>query len=166
MKGFSVLTVLYVITAGILFPGCSSSNSIQLEQNKALVREMISLPMAEYRPRIKEFLSPEYVGHAPWEANPLNRDDIEKLLKQVNTGFPDLHNTIEDMVAEGDKVVTRYTMHGTHKGNFMGTPATGKEVTVTGITISRIKDGKIVEEWEEDDILGLASKIGVISFKK
>jgi steroid delta-isomerase-like uncharacterized protein len=90
----------------------------------------------------------------------------EKQYKQLVTmylaAFPDLHLTIEDQIAEGDKVVIRWTAHGTHKGNFMGIPPTGKEAVVTGITIDRFANGKTVEAWNNSDDLGLLQQLGVV----
>ena len=73
-----------------------------------------------------------------------------------------MHVTIEDQIAERDKVVTRFTFRGTHQGEFMGVPATGKVVTVTGIYISRIAGGKCVEDWENLDMLGWLQQLGAI----
>jgi steroid delta-isomerase-like uncharacterized protein len=70
--------------------------------------------------------------------------------------------TIEDMIAEGDKVAVRWTMHGTHTGEFMGISATGKQLTGTGISIYRIANGKIVEDWSNSDELGMMQQLGVI----
>jgi predicted ester cyclase len=78
------------------------------------------------------------------------------------TAFPDLHYTVEDLIADGDKVVVRGTLRGTHQGDFMGIPPTGKQVSLTGITIDRIKDGKFVEGWANADMLGLLQQLGVI----
>jgi steroid delta-isomerase-like uncharacterized protein len=83
-------------------------------------------------------------------------------MRSLRAAFPDGRVTIEDMIAEGDKVVTRYNSRGTHKGDFMGIPATGKKVAVTGIVISRIAKGKIAEEWEEFDALGFMVQLGAI----
>ncbi len=77
------------------------------------------------------------------------------------TAIPDLRATVEDMVAEGDKVVTRWTMHGTHERPILGIPATGKQATVKGVTIKRIASGKVVEEWALIDMLGLMQQLGV-----
>ena len=76
--------------------------------------------------------------------------------------FPDLKITIEDQIAEGDSVVTRWTARGTHQGGLMGIPATGKQATVTGITIDRIADGRITESRTNWDTLGLLQQIGAI----
>lgn len=76
--------------------------------------------------------------------------------------FPDLHFTVEDVFAEGDRVVTRWTAKGTHKGDLPDIPATGTLVTVTGISIYTVKNGKIVEEWGEWDALGLMQQLGVL----
>jgi predicted ester cyclase len=76
--------------------------------------------------------------------------------------FPDLHLHIEDEIAEGDLLTTRWAGHGTHQGELMGIPATGKEVTVGGINISRIADGKIMERWEEFDMMGMMVQLGVV----
>ena len=76
--------------------------------------------------------------------------------------FPDLHETVEDIFAEGDKVVTRFTMRGTHQGELMGIPPTGKQVTMTGMTIHRIVSGKIVEDWVVADFLGMMQQLGTI----
>jgi steroid delta-isomerase-like uncharacterized protein len=76
--------------------------------------------------------------------------------------FPDWHGTVDDIIVEGDKVVNRWTGHGTHLTNAMGMPPTGKPVTLHGITIFRIADNKIVEEWTQMDQLGLMQQLGFI----
>lgn len=75
-------------------------------------------------------------------------------------GMPNFHTTIDDLIAEGDKVVARVTMTGTHTGDFWGFPATGNRVTFTGIYIARIENGKIVEHWGEEDGISLMQQIG------
>ncbi len=75
-------------------------------------------------------------------------------------GFPDVANTIEDLIAEGDKVVARWRSRGTHQGEYMDIPPTGKEVEVTGITLYRIQGGKIAEAWNVEDKIGLLRQIG------
>ena len=77
-------------------------------------------------------------------------------------GMPDFHTTIDDLIAEGDKVVARVTMTGTHTGDFWGFPATGKKVVFTGIYIARIENGQIVEHWGEEDGISLMQQIGAM----
>lgn len=77
-------------------------------------------------------------------------------------GMPDWHTKIEDLIGEGDKVVARITMTGTHTGDFYGIPATGVSVEFTGIYIVRIADGKIVEHWGEEDSVSLLTQLGVM----
>jgi len=92
-------------------------------------------------------------------------DYLEKTLKILISeanAFPDLHYTIEDMIAEGDKVVVRLTFSGTHRGEFMGVAPTNKRVTTTAIFIQRIVSGKLVEEWSNADLLGFFQQLGVI----
>ncbi|WP_254536607.1 ester cyclase [Halomarina litorea] len=83
--------------------------------------------------------------------------------RMLHTAFPDLEATIEDQVAEGDLVATRYTYRGTHDGAFVGIPATHKPVTITGTVFTRIEDGKTVETWVNADVLGLMRQVGVFS---
>jgi len=78
------------------------------------------------------------------------------------TAFPDLHFTVEDMIAEGDKVVARLTARGTQAGAFMGIPPTGKQASITAIDINHMAGGKSVEHWLEMDTLGLLQQLGVI----
>ena len=78
-------------------------------------------------------------------------------------GFPDVVSTIEDIIAEGDKVVARFRSRATHQGEYMGTPASGKEVQLTGISIYRIEEGKIAEEWSVEDEYGLMAQIGAVA---
>lgn len=100
--------------------------------------------------------------HFPGQPQPLNYEDAVKLNKEYNTAFPDTKVTIENQVAEGEFVVTRVTYTGTNKGEFQGTPASNKKATVTGLSMQRIVNGKIVEEWIEFDALGMMQQIGVI----
>jgi predicted ester cyclase len=78
-------------------------------------------------------------------------------------GFPDVVSTIEDLIAEGDKVVARWRARATHQGEYMGIPPTGNEVEFTGISVYRIEAGKIAESWNEEDELGLMRQIGAIA---
>jgi predicted ester cyclase len=77
-------------------------------------------------------------------------------------GFPDVISTIEDLIAEGDKVVARWRSHATHRGDYMGIAPSGKEVQFTGISVYRIEEGKIAESWTEEDQFGLMRQIGAI----
>jgi steroid delta-isomerase-like uncharacterized protein len=76
--------------------------------------------------------------------------------------FPDLQRPVEDLLADGDKVVARWSSNGTHEGNFMGMPATGKTLTTSGITIFRFANGRIVEEWIESDMAGMLQQVGML----
>ena len=92
----------------------------------------------------------------------LNCEQYKGLCQAYFTAFPDLHITTDDLVAEGDKVVKVWTANSTHKGEFMGIPATGKRIVIKGIEVFRIADGKIAEVWASMDNLGMMQQLGVI----
>ncbi len=111
---------------------------------------------------IDELIAPNYVLHDPTRPGLKGRAGIKESIAVFRTAFPDLHFTIEDQVAEREKIVTRYTVQGTHLGPLMGIPATGKQGIITGIDIYRITDGQIEEAWSNWDTLGLLQRMGVI----
>jgi steroid delta-isomerase-like uncharacterized protein len=90
-------------------------------------------------------------------------EEARQFVSMYKTAFPDLNVTVEDAIVQGDKVVTRYTVRGTHQGEIeeFG-PPTGRQVELEGITIHRIEDGKIVEEWERYDNLGILQQLGLV----
>jgi len=111
---------------------------------------------------IDEIIAPGYVGHDPALPQDVAGPDGERdLVRGYRAAFSDLTLTIDDQIAEGDRVVTRWTARGTHSGDLWGIAATGKEVTVTGTAIDRIEDGRIVESWSHWDALGLMQQLGV-----
>jgi len=87
---------------------------------------------------------------------------FKKSMSEFYSAFPDNHFTINDMVAEGDKVAVRWTLTGTHKGKFIGVPPTNKKITMWGIAIDRIAGGKFVETWERFDTLGFMQQLGIV----
>jgi steroid delta-isomerase-like uncharacterized protein len=87
---------------------------------------------------------------------------VAAMVRVTRTAFPDFQVTIEDQIAEGDKVATRVTFRGTHKGEFRGVPPTDKQVSYSGIAIDRIAGGKVVEMWHEADTLGMLQQLGVV----
>ena len=89
-------------------------------------------------------------------------DAFKQLEAMLLAALPDIHYTVEDLLAEGNKVAVRLTVTGTHRGVFLGIPPTGKHTTVTESAISRIVGGKIAEHWSETDMLGLLQQLGVI----
>jgi steroid delta-isomerase-like uncharacterized protein len=90
-------------------------------------------------------------------------ESVKQYATMLRAAFPDLHYSVEDQIAEGDKVVTRYTASGTHQSELMGIAPTGNRVEITGISITRIEDGKIEEIWENYDTLGMMQQLGVVT---
>lgn len=158
---YKVLPICLVVI-GLVCPGCKPSATAQLEENKALVRRCIDEVDKGNWAIFDELLAADYVYHMPGSPKALTREETEQFSRTIRAAFPDGRITVLDMIAEGDKVVTRYTSSATHKGDFMGIPATGKEVVVKGIVISRIAEGKIAEDWEEFDGIGFLQQLGAI----
>ncbi len=133
------------------------------EENKALTRRLIEEAFNKRNlGMIDEFASPNAVDHAAPPGTPPGPEGFKQMPGMFLNAFPDLNITIEDMIAEGDKVVGRFAFRGTHRGEFMGIAPTGKQVNVTGIEINRIVDGKFVEHWENFDELGMMQQLGVV----
>ena len=89
-------------------------------------------------------------------------EEYKKLVAEVRSAFPDINFTLDDFILEGDKIVYRWTLRGTHQTEFRGIPPTNKEVTAWGITIERVAGGMLVEAWERYDTLGFMRQLGVI----
>ena len=133
------------------------------EANKTSVRRFYDEVFnKKNRAAIDEFIDPNHVDHAAPPGTPGGLAGAKQTIGMYLTAFPDLHFTVEDMIAEGDKLVARLTVRGTQQGAFMGIPPTGKHVTVTAIDISRMAGGKSVEHWIEMDTLGMMQQLGVI----
>lgn len=111
---------------------------------------------------IDELCATDFVWHPSTGEDIGGLKDFKYNTSEVYSAFPDLHFTLDDMVAEGDKVAVRWTITGTHKGGFMGIPPTNKEVTSWGIEIYRIAGGKFVELWERFDDFGFMKQLGLV----
>ncbi len=132
------------------------------EENKALVRRLYEEVLNKGNLGvIDELCSADVVDHSAPPGIPSGIEGVKQMMAMYRAVFPDMHVTIEDLIAEGDKVVSRYTLRGTQKGNFMGIAPTGKQVTLTGIAIDHRVDGKVVEHWENFDQLGMMQQLGV-----
>jgi steroid delta-isomerase-like uncharacterized protein len=134
------------------------------EENKALVRRLIeesNKGQEAGMAALEELYAPDYVYHLGGFGD-MDLAAWKQLALAWYTALPDSHTTLEDLIAEGDKVVARCTMRATHRGEFMGIPPTGKQVSVPGIEIHRIEDGKFVVTWDSYDMLGLLQQLGAI----
>ena len=109
-----------------------------------------------------ELFATNYIYHGPVGMEFKGPEGLKQLISMFRNALPDIHVTVEDMIAEGDKVVTRITGRGTHEGELMGIPPTGKQTNVTGIIITRWESGKEVESWEILDMLSMMQQIGVV----
>lgn len=112
---------------------------------------------------VDEVIASDYIGHSSTPAGETHgREGYKQFYATLREAFPDLQVTIADQIAEADKVVTRWTAHGTHKGEFQGIAPTGRQGAITGITIDRIANGKVVECWSNVDDLGMMRLLGVV----
>ena len=133
------------------------------EENKALARRCIEeVHNRQNVAAMDEFFAPNVIPHSLPPAMTRDREGYKRMVSALFAAFPDFCITVEDMVAEGDKVVGRCTTHGTHKGEFMGIAPTDKQATWTAIFIWRIEGGKVAEIWGEVDNLGMMQQLGVV----
>ena len=133
------------------------------EQNKALVKRAWDEVFNQKKLAVvDELWSSDYIYHGPQGQEFRGTESLKQLLSHYLEAFPDLHIEVEDLIAEGDKVVSRVISRGTHKGELQGIAPTGKEVTTTIILITRLEGGKFAEDWESRDDLGMLQQLGVI----
>jgi steroid delta-isomerase-like uncharacterized protein len=136
------------------------------EENKAKVRRFLEEGFGQGKTEvIDEVLHSDFVC---WDPNSETGEirgaqTVKGEIEYFRNAFPDFFQRVEDQVAEGDKVTTRYTLGGTHQGDLFGVPGSGKRVEITGIQIDRFEGGKLVEEWPEYDLLGAMRQVGAMS---
>jgi steroid delta-isomerase-like uncharacterized protein len=130
------------------------------EENKAIVRKAFEAVNQQNLAAMDELLASDFYSHSVPPGMPPNRESHKQALSSLFSAFPDYHVTVEDLVAEADKVVARLTVHGTHRGNLFGAiPPTGKQVSWKAVDIFRLADGKIVEYWLVADNLELLQQL-------
>jgi steroid delta-isomerase-like uncharacterized protein len=134
------------------------------EENKAIVRRFWKVwEEDDFIDLIDEFLAPDYVNHSPgFPGQPTGPEGVKAVVSMFRSGMPDLRLNILDMIAEGDKVVVRYTVEGTHEGELFGVAPTGRRVSIESMTVERVSDGKIREHWRITDSLDMMQQLGAI----
>jgi predicted ester cyclase len=133
------------------------------EENKAIVRRLFDrLWQNQDLSIIDEYIAADYVDHNALPGLPPGRDGFKAVSNMLASAFTDPEVTIEDQIAEGDVVVSRWSSTSTNSGEFMGVPATGKQVSIKGIDIARIKGGQVVESWSQADMMGLMQQLGAV----
>jgi steroid delta-isomerase-like uncharacterized protein len=130
---------------------------------KEIARRLAEDPWTGKLDEVIELVADDYIGHDPSYPEPIRgKQGFRDFVQTYLGGFPDGRITVDTQIAEGDIVVNRWTGRGTNTGELMGMPPTGKQVTVTGITIARIEDGKLQEDWSNWDTLGMLQQLGVV----
>jgi steroid delta-isomerase-like uncharacterized protein len=133
-----------------------------LEENKQLVRRFVQEIFVEGRAAsVDELVTDEFTPHT-WGPMPPGKAGLLDGIKRVSAGLTDAHMTIDDVIAEGDRVAVRLTSSATQSGPFMGLPPSGKRYTIGEIHIFRVSDGKVAEHWHQADFLGMMRQLGAL----
>lgn len=132
------------------------------EQNKAIKRQEYDAVNQKNLDALDEVIASDVTSHPARPGLAPGLEGVKQLFSSLHAAFPDLHIDVEDLIAEGDKVVARVTASGTHQGEFMGIAPTGNRVELSAIDIARIAGGKIVEHWSNSDQLGMMQQLGVM----
>lgn len=111
---------------------------------------------------LDDILAPNFVDHDPAPDQGPGIEGLKGFLRTFRSAFPDLSTKVEELVASDDDVAMRYTMRGSHQGDFMGVPPTGKHFEVAALQIAKFKDGKCVERWGSTDELGILKQLGIV----
>ena len=133
------------------------------EESKAIMRRFWDVWEQGNVDLLDELLAPEYINHTLAAPDlPPGPDGVKEVVSMFRSAMPDLRVVIEDMIAEGDKVVTRYALEGTHRGELFGVLPTGKHLSIKSMTVERLSEGKIVEHWRVTDELDMMRQLGAI----
>ena len=132
------------------------------EENKAIVRRWVEAFNEGNLDAVDELLTDTYIRHDPNSPEVRGPEEEKQLIVMYRSAFPDLRFTVEDMVAEDNRVATRLGISATHKGELLGIPPTENRLSFTAMEIYRLKDGKIEEQWVNVDTLGMMQQIGTI----
>ena len=135
---------------------------MSIAENKAIVRRYQEIYNSNNVEALNDVVAEDLLTPRMMPGMPQGLEGAKKIHRGTLLGMPDWHTQIEDLIAEGDKVVARITRTGTHTGDFFGFPATGKKISFTGIYIVRIANGKIIEHWGEEDSVGLLQQLGAM----
>lgn len=136
---------------------------MSVEDNKAILHRYQEIYNSNNLDALGEVVAENLVMPKVMAGMPPGLEGAKRVHETTLIGMPDWHTRIDDLIAEDDKVAARITMTGTHTGDFWGIPATGKQVEFTGIYIVRIRDGKIIEHWGEEDGISLMQQLGMMS---
>ena len=132
------------------------------QQNRGILRRYVEMFNSGDWQALDEIMAPDYVDHVAFHKRQSSRDAFKETFATFRNAFPDSYVTVEDVIAEGSKIVWRWTWRGTHAGVFRGVEPSGKQITWTGVIIWRIENGRIVEWWAENDGLGFMRQLGAI----
>ena len=132
------------------------------EENKAKFRQVAEAFANGNIAAFDDLIAPDFIEHSPAPDQAPGVEGIKQMATMFRSAFPDLKVTIEDLIAEGDKVVGRMAFTGTHKGEFMGMAATNKQINIQEIHIVRISGGKMVEHWGIEDSMAMMQQLGMM----
>jgi steroid delta-isomerase-like uncharacterized protein len=133
-------------------------------ENKAVIASFVEEVINQGRlERVDDLVAVDFVELDPLPGQQQGREGLKQVISAFRTAFPDIHWVIEEMVAEGDKVFSRFTWHGTHRGEFFDVPGTGKQISVKGMVVDRVVASKMVESRILMDGLGMMRQLGVVS---
>ena len=132
------------------------------EENKALMQQFIDGMNAQDDSFVERFVAPNYVEHDPMPGQAPGAQGLQDMMQMFYAGFPDMKGTVNQIISEGDVVSVALTTTGTHNGDFMGIPATGKKISITEVHMVRIADGKMVEHWGLADGMTMMQQLGVM----
>ena len=134
------------------------------EESKATMRRYLDVfEQGNNLHILDELLAPDYINHTPATPDlPTGPEGVKGVVTMFQSAMPDLRVIVQDMIAEGDKVATRYTLEGTHRGELFGFPPTGQRLSIKSISVERVSEGKIREHWRVTDSLDMMQQLGVV----
>ncbi len=134
------------------------------EESKATMRRYLDVfEQGNNLDILDELLAPDYINHTPATPDlPTGPEGVKGVVTMFRSAMPDLRVIVQDMIAEGDKVATRYTLEGTHRGELFGVPPTGQRLSIKSISVERVLEGKIREHWRVTDSLDMMQQLGVV----
>jgi steroid delta-isomerase-like uncharacterized protein len=134
------------------------------EESKATMRRYLDVfEQGNNLDILDELLAPDYINHTPATPDlPTGPEGVKGVVTMFRSAMPDLRVIVQEMIAEGDKVATRYTLEGTHRGELFGVPPTGQRLSIKSISVERVSEGKIREHWRVTDSLDMMQQLGVV----